>query len=239
MGCFKFQHVGIFLLVVSLGLLVLPIVTVPLTRIELFVAKLQGGSQISVGMLGLCIRESFSANFCTSAKLGYGGLSNTLQVDFGSQAADTSFNRLTYGLVMHVIAAAMALLALLIALCSDRFGFLFASMFAGLAWIGAVIALAIDLTLYLLLKRKVEQEGGTLRLGVGLWATDVAALTLFFATLVILVSVCAARRSKTREQKQTPVYQPLMTPMGTPLGAPPFAPYHPFVPGYQYDKVHA
>ncbi|KAM0792802.1 hypothetical protein ACM66B_002571 [Microbotryomycetes sp. NB124-2] len=233
MAGLKLHHVGILLLLASLGLLLTSISTVPLTHVTLFKAKLQNMSDVTIGMWGYCIRNVYGSRACNPSRLGYGHLTTALEISFGSTAADATFNRLTYGLVMHVIAAIMTLFALVIAVFSHRFGFLFASLFAVIAWVGILIALAIDLAMYLPIKSKVEKQGGSVSLGVGIWTTDVAAIVMVFATLVNFFSMFTARRNKQKKQQQAPiqVYQPLLAPMAS-YPAP-----QPFVPAYQYDKV--
>lgn len=132
---------------------------------------------------------------CSSAKLGF-ELTTALQFAFGQNIINESLNKLTYGLVLHIVSAGLTLVAFVIAALSQRFGYIAAAILAGLAWIFSVITIAVDLALFLPARSKLTDSGATVSWGVGFWCTVAAIVLLFFGAIATLFSTCTERKKK-------------------------------------------
>lgn len=157
---------------------------------------------------------------CSSAKLGY-ELTTALQFAFGQSVVNTSLNKLTYGLVLHMVTAGLTLIAFLIAALSQRFGFIASAVIAGLAWVFSLITMAIDLALFLPARSKLQDSGASVSWGIGFWCAVAATVLLFFGALFTLFSVCTDRKKK-RLGVKGPEYAYVPPVMGYNYGQQPF-----------------
>ncbi|KAK4056262.1 MCM DNA helicase complex subunit mcm6 [Microbotryomycetes sp. JL221] len=215
---------GTFLLLVGFVILLVPVLTVSVTSIPLFRVSVSSGTDAVIGVWGYCRSSAVVAKTCTSPKIGYGGLVEVLCIESGTSAIDRSFDRLTYGFVIHIVAPILTFTAFIVAALSSRFGYLFAALLAAVAWVCNVIVLVFDLAIYLTIKAKLERNAGSTSLGVGLWMTDIAAIVLFFATLFTFFSMFTERRKQNpRQVAPAYTYQPLLTPLGSTA----YTPYNP------------
>lgn len=112
---------------------------------------------------------------------------------------------LTNVLVLHAVACALSFIAFLLALGSGFIGALFAAAMSLLAFIVTVIVLAVDFTLFGIVRNSVNRDGitrSTATWGPAIWTTLVAMVVLLLATIVILFTCCSARLHKKREMRE-------------------------------------
>jgi Na+/serine symporter len=113
-------------------------------------------------------------------------------------AAAKSTKGLTRVMVLHPVACALAFLAFLSALGSGVCGALFASLISAVAWIVTVVVMAIDFTIFGIIKNHVNKDGtgNKAKYSVGMWTILAAMILLFFATFIVLFTCFSARRHK-------------------------------------------
>lgn len=141
-----------------------------------------------------------ASDICSSPSVGW-SLTTALSFAFGNDYINEALNRVTYGLVMHIVACAITFLAFIIAACSNRFGYVIAAVFASIAWLATLVTLAIDLAVVLPARSRLTDAGATVEFGIGFWCTIAAAVTLFLGAIAKLFSLCTERSKKRRGGK--------------------------------------
>jgi uncharacterized membrane protein len=118
---------------------------------------------------------------------------------FSDDQAATIY-RASKGLILNQIAAGIAGIAFLLAVCSHRLGYLFASAVAFIAFLFSLVALIVDFVVFgvrystLLfvvislrsfqaVKQQLGRNGGTSKWGSAIWLVLVATIVLFFASI--------------------------------------------------------
>merc|ERR1711939_1263880 len=182
--------VGTFFLFASVVLLVIVSVGTPVwDSIAFLTADIP--EELRLGMWGYCLGSD-----CTAAKLGY-SLDNFQNFDNDNlgDLAGTVVSGLTYALILHPIAAGIALIALFFALCNNIVTGILGSLVAFFAFL---VALAIDLGLFVTTKSRINDQygAGTADYSIALWLT-LAALVL---QLLAACTVCFVSRSNKRRR---------------------------------------
>lgn len=162
-----------------------------------------------LGVWGYC-----TAQGCSKAKLGYDltAVVNYLsfgQSTFGTSIGDSindtaakSLTAVTKGFILHPIAAAFALLAMITACAADKIGYLFASILALIGFLAALAAMLIDFVAFAMVKNNIGDAGGNASYGTATWLTLAATILLLIAMLTSLVSCCCGRSSKHKRREQ-------------------------------------
>jgi len=163
-------------------LLVIVSVSVPVWKDVYFLeATLQTGEKLKLGNWGTCI-----GNSCSKSKLGY-DIDYILSQGGSSRVSNAIVHGLTYALVLNPISAGLTFLALLFALGSHFALGLVASLFGFFAFIVTVVALGIDLGVFVTARHRLNNVNGVdAMLGNATWMV-VAALV---AQLLGSVTVC-------------------------------------------------
>lgn len=119
--------------------------------------------------------------------------------DFGTASGDST-EALTRVMVLHPVACGLAFIAFLLALGAGVFGALLAAMVAAVAWVVTVVVMAVDFTLFGIIKHKVNEDGSGSKAhySVGMWTVLAAMICLFLATFVVLFTCFSARLHKKR-----------------------------------------
>lgn len=102
----------------------------------------------------------------------------------------------------HTNPPVLSFIAFVIALFSDRFGFLFASVIAFLAFIASLIALILDFVVMTIVRNRVNDfpDNTSASYGVAIWLTLAATILLFFSSFVVCFGMCSSRRNKRRDR---------------------------------------
>lgn len=135
--------------------------------------------------------------------------------DYGSAATNTA-DGLTRVMILHPIACAIAFLAFAFSLGAGVCGKLFAAALSLLAWIVTLVVMVTDFVSFGIVKDKVNGDGsGSIAsFEVGMWTILVAMVLLFWASVIVLMSICIGRRRTrmARTSKVDPAYNaPVMT----------------------------
>lgn len=187
---------GTILALVATILLVLATISVPVTTRFYLLSATANNSSFQLGVLGFCLN-----NACSSPSVGYRltGAADLLgigtNIPYASQLSSGALHGLTYTLVLHPVAAGMAACSVIFgifAFCAVGLGCL-ATFAAGLAVTISLVAFAIDMALFTILKRRIEAEGGTAEYGNAIWLTLAAFVVLIVAQLAYCCSCCGSR----------------------------------------------
>ncbi|GAA5908895.1 Isy1p [Sporobolomyces salmoneus] len=196
-----FHHFGTFLLFAAFVLLLVSCLTSPLfgpdrdfaiakARVA---ASISATSSISVpvtsdikfGVFGYCYNIANGQDQCSPTQLGYTipPIINEIATITGNgvdQSTQDTIRSVTKAFVVHPIATGIAFLAFLIAACSDRIGFLCASLFTLFSFIVTVVCVVLDIVFFYVVRRYVENNYDVnvdINYSAGTWVT-VAALCL-------------------------------------------------------------
>ncbi|SCV74691.1 BQ2448_7720 [Microbotryum intermedium] len=135
----------------------------------------------------------------SKAKLGYNVYSLLDQNDNVSNEARRVLNRgLTYALVLNPIAAVFAGLALLAAFFANTACGIFASVLAFWAFLVSLVALAIDLACFVMIRNRLNRNdaNANAHLGKAMWMVVVATAALLLAS----VTVCFTHSKKRHDR---------------------------------------
>jgi uncharacterized BrkB/YihY/UPF0761 family membrane protein len=96
-------------------------------------------------------------------------------------------------------------LAFLVALCSDRLGYLFSSFLAFIAFLIALVAMVIDFALFAILRNRVnDNTNATASFGNAIWITLAAVIVLLLSSFIVCFGCCSSRRSKRSRDMEKP-----------------------------------
>lgn len=155
----------------------------------------QAGEVARFGTLGYCLGSK-----CSSPTLGYSFDPNQLlgiQV-VGSRYTSAVVKGLTYTLVLHPIALAFAVVAVLLGLishCRDFSTNCFGSFVTGIGAFITLVAFGLDLALFIIAKKRIDSiNGASASLGMAIWMTLAAWILMFLAGCAFSCGICSRRR---------------------------------------------
>ncbi|KAJ7353365.1 hypothetical protein DFH08DRAFT_987654 [Mycena albidolilacea] len=178
-------HFGTFLIFSGLVLLIVASISAPtVAKIDFLSIPLTNGSSVNFGTLGFCILNP-DGNSCTPTAVGYriADEVSSLGIDAFSDDQATTIYRASKALVLNQIAAGIAGIAFLLAVCSHRLGYLFASAVAFVAFLFSLGALIVDFVVFGAVKQQLGRNGGTSKWGSAIWLVLVATIILFLASI--------------------------------------------------------
>lgn len=146
--------------------------------------------------------RSTQQDYCTKHHIGYNPADIMAIVDhtsFSEMAAGTS-DSLTRVMVLHPIACGLAFIAFLVSLGAGIIGSLAGAIVAFVAWVVTLVALAVDFSLFGIVKHHVNRDksGSHAEFGSGMWLLLASFVTLFFGMLIVFFTCCSAHREKRR-----------------------------------------
>ncbi|GAA6024837.1 hypothetical protein JCM11491_005672 [Sporobolomyces phaffii] len=218
-----FHHFGTFLLFAAFALLLVSCLTSPLfgPDHDFSIAKARVAaslsatstisttltSDIKLGVFGYCYNLAGGQDQCSSTRLGYelppiiseiATLSGTID-----QSTQNTIRNVTKAFVIHPIACGIAFLAFLIAACSDRIGFLCASLVTLFTFVVTAACVVLDIVFFYVVRRYVEDHYDVdvnISYSAGTWVT-VAALACEFVGFFATCCACVTARRKARRNK--------------------------------------
>jgi len=206
-------HIGTFLLFVSAVLLIVSSISSPvvndisLLKVTLTNATQLRHSSVTFGALGHCVldvktNDNSDQDDCSPKAIGY-DIAGIISATTGQDYSNDALKALTRSLVLHPIAAGLAFIAFLIAALSHCIGFLFASFIAAIAWIITLVIVAIDFSIFGVVKNHVNGSGtgASAEYGVAIWLTLAAFILLFFASITTCFACFTDRRSGRSSRK--------------------------------------
>ncbi|RDW62571.1 hypothetical protein BP5796_10873 [Coleophoma crateriformis] len=212
-----FHHVGTFLLFAAAILLLITTISAPvITDIGILKVTLTNqsdlrNSSINFGTFGYCTLDvapaSSDQDYCSGKHIGYNPALIMAEADgtaFGSMSGDST-KALTRVMVLHPVGCGLAFIAFLFALGAGVFGALLASLVSALAFIITVVVMAVDFTIFGIIKNKVNKDGTGSRAyySIGMWTTVAAMICLFLATFIVFFTCFSARMHKRRNTHST------------------------------------
>ncbi|EGX88354.1 Signal transduction response regulator [Cordyceps militaris CM01] len=200
------HHIGTLLLLVTAILLLVASISSPVVNnLALLKVTFRNGldtERMTFGSFGYCQMYDGQSDYC-QRHIGYNPLRLITgvdsEVDNGSVGRNTA-SGLTRVMVLHPVGAVLSFLAFLLAVLGTHvISSLVASLLSGLTFIVVVVALACDWTALSIVHHRVnEVRNNHATYGSALWCVVAALVTSFFATIIVLLSCCASKRSKNK-----------------------------------------
>ncbi|KAJ7146050.1 pali-domain-containing protein [Mycena epipterygia] len=200
-------HIGTFLIFSALVLLIVASISAPtVAKIDFLHVAVANGSSVNFGSLGFCIQMA-DGNSCTPTGVGYRIADEIAAIGINpfSGVKAASLHGLTEGLILHQIAAGITGIAFLLAVCSHRLGYLFASAVAFIAFLFSLAVLIIDFIVFGSVKDHVNKNDGSATFGNAIWMVLAATIVLFFASIATCFACVTARRHR-RSTKTAAAY---------------------------------
>jgi len=191
-----FHYIGCFLLLTGAILLLITCISSPtVPNISILTVDLINFpfTSVNFGTFGYCLLFSSSPNSCSSVGVGYSPSS----ISGFSAISNGTNDDLTQAMVLHPIACGLAFIAFLLAIGAGFCGSLLASLVGLLAWLLALIAMAIDFQYFGSIRDNVNNNSSnSAYFGAGMWTILAAMIVLFFASIITFLSCCHSRRNK-------------------------------------------
>jgi len=201
----------LFILAASILLLITTISAPVINDIALLKVTLTNSSAIrhssvTFGTFGYCVLDVAPANtdqdYCSGRSIGYSPANIMHAIDGTgfSTAASATADGLTNTMILHPIACGLAFVAFLLSIGAGVIGSLLGAVVAAIAWIITLVAMAIDFTLFGIIKDHVNGDGsGSVAFfDVGMWTILAAMILLFFGMFIVLFTCFSARRARKR-----------------------------------------
>jgi len=201
--------VGVLLIFTSAILLLITTITAPvigdlaMLKVTLTNSSALRHSSVTFGTFGYCVLDVAPADtdqdYCAGRSIGYSPAKVMKAIDSTgfSEAASVTADGLTNTMVLHPIACGLAFIAFLLSFGAGVVGSLLGALVAGLAWIITLVAMAIDFTLFKVIKDNVNGDGSgsVAYFSVGMWTILAAMILLFFGMFIVLFTCFSARRA--------------------------------------------
>lgn len=220
------QTPGTLVVLAAAVLLVLVSISTPILKtfyflsadVEATVSSVTLKGNIKLGVFGYCIVLG-SQDACSPVTLGYALDPNSLlslpeETNLGISSA--VLKNLTYVLILHPIAAGLAVLAVIFGLLSHIHEFsrtCWTSFFASLATTVALIAFVFDIVAFSIAKSKIVEAatnavGTNAQLGLNVWLTLAAWVALASSSCFFCVGRCLIRKRR-RQQRDADQLRPI------------------------------
>ncbi|PHH73805.1 hypothetical protein CDD82_5260 [Ophiocordyceps australis] len=199
------HHIGTFLLLVALVLLIVVDVTAPVVNkraiMRVHLGNTVPGNQVTFGTFGYCHLGIRDSDECSHSRIGYNPAAVMSRIDGStfSRSAERSAKVLTRVMVLHPIATFLCLVALLLCIAAGMVGSFLAAIFAGLAFLTTIIAMICDFVLFSIIKHDVNKHGRSrASWSSGIWLMLVSAICTLLASAIVFSTCCVRRSSKRR-----------------------------------------
>ena len=108
-------------------------------------------------------------------------------------------------MVLHPVIVGLSFISFLLAIGAGFIGGIFAALVAMLAFIVSVVVLATDVTMFSVVRNKVNDmnDGRNVQWGTGFWTLIAGMIVLFLATVVVLATCCSSRLHKRRNRRSS------------------------------------
>jgi len=182
---------GLLCLLAATVLMVIVSVSVPVWKsVHFLEATLANGQVITMGNWGVCIADT-----CSKSKLGY-NIDYILSQGGSSRISSSIVHGLTYALVLNPVAAGLSFVALLFAVGHNFILGLLGSLWAFFAFLVTVVALGIDLGVFLTARHRLNNVSGVnAELGNAMWFVVAAMVAQLIATFTVCFTHTKERRA--------------------------------------------
>lgn len=179
---------GLFFTFAAAVLLIFVSVSAPTWRDIYFLSASNGQGTIRYGVFGYCT----ASGACSKTSLGY--QLSTAAIGGNFVELGTTLHNFTYVLILHPIAAGLAgiafLFGLLGACLASRACTIFMTIIAFLALLVTLVAVGIDLALWIIMRRLLNDNGFNAMLGNANWLTIGALAALILGTCTAACGSC-------------------------------------------------
>lgn len=195
------QGPGVFFLFVAFVLLILASVSAPIAHFFYFLRADYDTTVLRFGAWGTCTKIAQGGYDCSPKHLGYNAsIIPNLDATKIGDISNTITHGLTYALVLHPVAAGIALLAIIVSLTTHVVLDICGSLIAGLAFLVTLAAFIVDSILFIDVRHRINKaDTGTqnpAKLGNAYWMVMVAMICLLIATFTVCFGSVSARRAK-------------------------------------------
>lgn len=120
-------------------------------------------------------------------------------------------------MVLHPVVCGMSFLAFLVALGSGMCGSLFAAFITSLTFLVALVVMATDFALFVIVKNHVNKDdsGSRASFSTGIWTMLAGTIALFLAFFFVLFSCCSSRMHKQKGTSKEAGYVDGVAPAST------------------------
>ncbi|KAG7562336.1 hypothetical protein FFLO_02228 [Filobasidium floriforme] len=178
---------GFFFCFAAMVLLIFVSVSTPVWR-NIYFLKATVTEEIRYGIWGYCVQ----GGECSSAMLGYAP--SIEQVGGNYTEGSSVLQNFTKVMILHPIAGALALFAVLWGLAgvalASRTCTILMSLTAFLALLASLVAFAIDLALWIIIRNRIRDRGFEAELGNANWLTVGAVAALILGTCTAACGSC-------------------------------------------------
>ncbi|GAA5826339.1 hypothetical protein JCM11251_007261 [Rhodosporidiobolus azoricus] len=199
MAILGFHHLGTFLLLASSILLLIPCITAPAVN-DLYMLRVRDSAQagyVSLGIWGACVIRSGFADACTRARVRYRP-SRIIAGFLGVVIFPRTGDGITGALLLTPVLCGTTFFAFLIAICSYRVGFLAAAFVTGWVFLGTLVLVIVQATIFGTLRSNSNEIPGVdASYGSGFWCT-ISALPVLFLAMCCTFAACFSDRRKER-----------------------------------------
>lgn len=178
---------GFFFCFAAMVLLIFVSVSTPVWR-NIYFLKATVTEEIRYGIWGYCVQ----GGDCSNAMLGYAP--SIEQVGGNYTEGSSVLQNFTKVMILHPIAGALALFAVLWGLAgvalASRTCTILMSLTAFLALLASLVAFAIDLALWIIIRNRIRDRGFEAELGNANWLTVGAVAALILGTCTAACGSC-------------------------------------------------
>ncbi|WWC57539.1 uncharacterized protein I303_100071 [Kwoniella dejecticola CBS 10117] len=195
---------GSFFLFAAFALLLVSTLSAPVFRQISFLDIRNGSQKLAFGVFGYCTNVNGNGNHgCSSRQLGYDIASVSGEVSSFTYVND-KLEHVTKALILHPIATGLTFISFIIALFSDRLGFIFAALIAFLAFLVSLAAMVIDFVMFGIIRHEInDNTTASASFDNAIWLTLAATIILFFSTFVVCFETCTNRRNSRNRDRET------------------------------------
>ncbi|MCJ1341565.1 hypothetical protein MMC09_006861 [Bachmanniomyces sp. S44760] len=209
--------VGVFFLLAATVLLVITSISAPVIG-DIAILKVMltnktdlRNSSVTFGTFGHCILDvppvQTDQDFCFPKVIGYQPASIMASIDgtgFSRASAGTA-DDLTPAMVLHPVCALIAFIAFCLSIGAGVIGSILGASVAFVAWILTLVIMAIDFSLFGIIKNHVNSDGSGSHayFSVGMWTLLAAMILLFLGTFIVLFTCFSARKERRNTYKSS------------------------------------
>ncbi|KAK4695065.1 hypothetical protein P7C71_g2616, partial [Lecanoromycetidae sp. Uapishka_2] len=160
-------------------------------------------SSVTFGTFGHCVLDvapiQTDQDYCYPKVIGYKPADIISAIDGTefSKAASDSVDSLTNAMILHPIACAIAFIAFAFSCGAGVVGSLLGALVAALAWVLTLVVMAIDFSLFGVIKNHVNgHHVSHAYYSTGMWTCLVAMVLLFLGMFIVLFTCFSARKAK-------------------------------------------
>jgi len=197
------QGPGVFFAFAAFVLLIFVSVSAPTWRAIYFLEAETNGVQLRFGNWGYVVRAVGGDWQSSGARLGYNAEAAVEQFGQLGDISGSVVRNLTYTLILHPIAAAITLIAILISLTTNVILDTIGSLVSFFAFLVCLVALICDSILFVVARNRINRDvaGSPASLSNAYWMVVAATILLLLAAFTVCFGSRHARKEKRRNKE--------------------------------------